>query len=303
MARKAAGPRIPTQKQQAKAKQRADRLAAKNEKSFATAVLNSKESILETDFVFIKDTLAAHPQWISPLAGLIRSGSLNGLLREVGRADRDLNPGQKWKGRATKWGQLPLDMVVLMLRESGVELSPAVSENEEFVRMLFYVQFWTTRSVPLPTGSQIRYVRTLTSIARQRLQQLGRNWLAKKNAVQAISVEHKSEHELWTIDGDELVFYGFAVDGNGQITSDVGADHNLRKKLPVLPEGHSWNLTDEYGPDCIIHDGSTGSIFSFRCYDLFMAAYPQLPDPEKKWVVDLQTDDSSAAGSSSTTAS
>ena len=40
---------------------------AKNEKSFATAVLNSKSSILETDFVYIKDTLPGilhgFPRW------------------------------------------------------------------------------------------------------------------------------------------------------------------------------------------------------------------------------------------------
>ena len=42
----------------------------------------------------------------------MRSGSLNGFLREVGRADLSDTEGEKWKGRASKWGQLPVNMVV-----------------------------------------------------------------------------------------------------------------------------------------------------------------------------------------------
>ena len=49
-------------------------------------ILYYKKIRFETDMMCVRGTLTYHPRFISPLAGLIRSALLNGLLKAVGKS-------------------------------------------------------------------------------------------------------------------------------------------------------------------------------------------------------------------------
>ena len=111
-----------------------------------------------------------NPSWISPLASLMRA-SLNGLLKEV--ATKDEVGGQRWKAnQVLQVGQLPLDMCLLMLKASGLELSNATAKDEDIVRTSFDVHFGVTRGTPLPTRSDLRYQSTMVKLAKVRIEHL-----------------------------------------------------------------------------------------------------------------------------------
>ena len=111
-----------------------------------------------------------NPSWISPLASLMRA-SLNGLLKEV--ATKDEVGGRRWKAdQVLQVGQLPLDMCLLMLKASGLELSDATAKDEDIVRTSFDGHFWVTRGTPLPTRSDLRYQSTMVKLAKVRIEHL-----------------------------------------------------------------------------------------------------------------------------------
>ena len=80
MVRKSNAPRGPTKRQKERRTVKEQKARQKNEARFASAVRGSQASLLEQDFQFVTDTLQDNPRWIQPLAGLIRSGALNGIL-------------------------------------------------------------------------------------------------------------------------------------------------------------------------------------------------------------------------------
>ena len=80
MVRKSHAPRGPTKRQKERRALKELKLKQKNEARFASAVRGSQASLLDQDFQFVTDTLQENPRWIQPLAGLIRSGALNGIL-------------------------------------------------------------------------------------------------------------------------------------------------------------------------------------------------------------------------------
>ncbi|CAE7240011.1 unnamed protein product [Symbiodinium sp. CCMP2592] len=280
------GPRKPTAKQLLKQKQKDEKTRKKNEQTFANAVQNSKSTILDVDMRYVMDTLRDNPSWISPLAGLIRSGSLNGLLKEV--AAKDEVGGLKWKaqGKCSKWGQLPLEMCLLMLRTSGVELSERASKEQDVVRTLFAGHFWVAESAPLPTRSDLRYQSTLVKLAKARLEHaVHRNWAGALNA--EAPLDHTTNRlKMWSLNGNTLVCHVFSVDEDENLSKDWKPGQELEHELPKLPDGQDWKLSDAHSPDCTVCDGQVHSMFDFDCASFF----PMLPDFKEKWNYDLPAD-------------
>ncbi|CAE7515016.1 unnamed protein product, partial [Symbiodinium sp. CCMP2456] len=118
---------------------------------------------------FISETLANNPTWISPLGGLIRSGSLNGLLKEVARTGD--TGGLRWKGKASKWGALPPEMCVLMLNRCGSHLSEQVLNKEDVLRTLFHTQLLVAKCAFMPSRSDVRYQSALVKFAKARMEE------------------------------------------------------------------------------------------------------------------------------------
>ena len=212
----------------------------------------SRSSILDDDYRYIESTLSQNPSWITPLAGLIRSGSLNGLLRES-FDDPRAAAGERWKGKCTKFSQLPFDMVVHMLRQTGVQLSDDVVRSEDFVRQLFMAQFWLADTVCLPkTSPDIRFVSSLGKIAKMRLDHLGRNWLAAHARAGPITEGKKETFRLWEIKNDELVCRAFTLDNDGRVASASAQSSCTSVPLPVL-QSDEWRLSDPYAPNCRVY--------------------------------------------------
>ena len=287
MPRRAAGPRKTTVKQAQRAAVRQQKQQERNEKTFANAVHASRASILDDDYRYIEETLGSNPAWISPLAGLIRSGSLNGLLKEhvdlgAGRG----GPGERWKGRVSKIVGLPVEMLVRMLTQSGVELSDTVVQKEEVVRHLFRAHFWVSDGVGLPkTTPDIRYVTSLTQIAKLRIEHIGRNWLAAHNTLAPISLDAYSagHYDIWRVEDDELLCRAFTPDNDGHISKKHAPDGALKVTLPSLVEDN-WVLTDPRLPDCRVHPSkSKGGNFDFLASSFFDKLCP----PDERWTYDL----------------
>ncbi|CAE7331116.1 unnamed protein product [Symbiodinium sp. CCMP2592] len=281
-----AGPRKPTLKQLAKQKAKDIKTRERNEATFASAVQHSKSTILDVDMRFIQDTLTQNPTWISPLAGLIRSGSLNGLLKDV--AKKEETGGLRWKGKCTKWGSLPLEMASLMLKHCGVELAEDVQKDEPVVRTLFEIQFWAAKSASLPSRADIRYQSTLVKLARARMEDVGRNYIAAVNSAEAISVD-RDRYNIWSLENNTLYCHVFATqDGHPRRSRSefVPNESYLSHELPTLPDNKTWQLDDPFAVDCVISDGQHNSLFSFECASFF----PTLPDMKAKWTFDLSSD-------------
>ena len=290
MPRKACGPRKTTTKQEQRAAARQQKQLEKNEKTFACAVHASRASILDDDYRFIEATLSANTAWISPLAGLIRSGSLNGLLKEHVDPGAGRGHGDRWKGRVNKITALPCDMMVHMLTQGGVELTDSVVQQQDVVRNLFRAQFWVSESVSLPkTTPDIRFVSSLTKIAKMRLDHVGRNWLGGLNASSPISMDaYKSgEYDLWQVEGDDLFCRAFSQDNDGQLARKFVAGGYLRVALPTLQEDH-WVLSNKRLPECRIYPSkSPGSNFDFLAVSFFDKVLP----PDERWTYDLQSEE------------
>ena len=286
MPRKAAGPRKLTTKQAARAVQKDERARLKNERIFANAVQQSRSSILDDDYRYIESTLSQNPSWISPLAGLIRSGSLNGLLRES-FDDPRAAAGERWKGKCTKFSQLPFDMVVHMLRQTGVQLSDDVVRSEDVVRQLFMAQFWLADTVCLPkTSPDIRFVSSLGKIAKMRLDHLGRNWLAAHARAGPITEGKKETFRLWEIKNDELVCRAFTLDNDGRVASAPTQSSCTSVPLPVL-QSDEWRLSDPYAPNCRVYAAQgKGKQFDFSAFSFFDVLLP----PDARWQYDLQAE-------------
>ena len=283
---RSAGPRKPTAKQVQKQAAKDKKQRERNEATFNVAVQNSKSTILDVDMRFIQDTLNQNPLWISPLAGLIRSGSLNGLLKEV--ATKDTLAGLRWKGRCTKLAQLPLDMCLLMLQATGVELSEDIAQDESFVRALFAGQFWVSAQTPLPNRPDIRSQTTLEKLARTRIKEtLKRNWAAALNSQESLG-NSRETLQLWSLEGNSLKNHCFALGDRNELSQDfkAGGECDLEHVLPHLPDGQEWRLSDPFAPDCIVSDGQTSSVFRFECASFF----PMFPKCADKWTSDLPTD-------------
>ncbi|CAE7701669.1 unnamed protein product [Symbiodinium sp. CCMP2592] len=227
-----AGPRKPTLKQLAKQKAKDIKTRERNEATFASAVQHSKSTILDVDMRFIQDTLTQNPTWISPLAGLIRSGSLNGLLKDV--AKKEETGGLRWKGKCTKWGSLPLEMASLMLKHCGVELAEDVQKDEPVVRTLFEIQFWAAKSASLPSRADIRYQSTLVKLARARMEDVGRNYIAAVNSAEAISVD-RDRYNIWSLRTTRCTATSLPH------KMDTLASY-LSHELPTLPDNKTWQL-------------------------------------------------------------
>ncbi|CAE7531550.1 unnamed protein product [Symbiodinium sp. CCMP2592] len=277
-----AGPRKPTLKQLAKQKAKDIKTRERNEATFASAVQHSKSTILDVDMRFIQDTLTQNPTWISPLAGLIRSGSLNGLLKDV--AKKEETGGLRWKGKCTKWGSLPLEMASLMLKHCGVELAEDVQKDEPVVRTLFEIQFWAAKSASLPSRADIRYQSTLVKLARARMEDVGRNYIAAVNSAEAISVD-RDRYNIWSLRTTRCTATSLPH------KMDTLASY-LSHELPTLPDNKTWQLDDPFAVDCVISDGQNNSLFSFECASFF----PTLPDMKAKWTFDLSSDADTTAG-------
>ncbi|CAE7462588.1 unnamed protein product [Symbiodinium sp. CCMP2592] len=287
-----AGPRKPTLKQLAKQKAKDIKTRERNEATFASAVQHSKSTILDVDMRFIQDTLTQNPTWISPLAGLIRSGSLNGLLKDV--AKKEETGGLRWKGKCTKWGSLPLEMASLMLKHCGVELAEDVQKDEPVLRTLFEIQFWAAKSASLPSRADIRYQSTLVKLARARMEDVGRNYIAAVNSAEAISVD-RDRYNIWSLENNTLYCHVFATqDGHPRLSRSefVPNESYLSHELPTLPDNKTWQLDDPFAVDCVISDGQHNSLFSFECASFF----PTLPDMKAKWTFDLSSDADTTAG-------
>ena len=265
MPRKAAGPRKLTTKQAARAVQKEERAREKNERIFANAVQQSRSSILDDDYRYIESTLSQNPSWITPLAGLIRSGSL----------------------KCTKFSQLPFDMVVHMLRQTGVQLSDDVVRSEDFVRQLFMAQFWLADTVCLPkTSPDIRFVSSLGKIAKMRLDHLGRNWLAAHARAGPITEGKKETFRLWEIKNDELVCRAFTLDNDGRVASASAQSSCTSVPLPVL-QSDEWRLSDPYAPNCRVYAAQgKGKQFDFSAFSFFDVLLP----PDARWQYDLQAE-------------
>ena len=285
--RKTLGPKKHTAKQIAREKAKELKRQEKNEQTFAKAVHSSKLGLLEADNKFIMDTLSENPKWIQPLAGLIRAGSLNGLLKDI-TLDMEVGPvGARWKGRCRKWSELPVDQMINMINATGVSMSEKARVDEDFVKKCFTTQFWVGEKTPLPQRSDIRLVATLEKIAKTRVTLLKVNFLSSLNASDALDPLNPDQIALWDINANTLICRAFATK----------QDDYLEQELLKLPAGRTWKLSDAHSPECEVYDSDDGP-FRFSCLEFFKleTKLEDHLDPGAKWELDGLTIDNASEG-------
>ena len=275
--RKTLGPKKHTAKQIAREKAKELKRQEKNEQTFAKAVHSSKLGLLEADNKFIMDTLSENPKWIQPLAGLIRAGSLNGLLKDI-TLDMEVGPvGARWKGRCRKWSELPVDQMINMINATGVSMSEKARVDEDFVKKCFTTQFWVGEKTPLPQRSDIRLVATLEKIAKTRVTLLKVNFLSSLNASDALDPLNPEQIALWDITANTLICRAFATK----------QEDYLEQELLKLPAGRTWKLSDAHSPECEVYDSDDGP-FRFSCLEFFKSETKLADhlDTGAKWELD-----------------
>ena len=249
-------------KQQEKAalrrKAKEEKLAKRNERTFAKSLANFQESSFEGARAFVDGQLDDNPGWIRPLADLIRDGALQTLLRTTaaGPSESTGPSAGKWVGKAKTFGELPTEAMAFMLEAIGVKVGDGVVRD--VLSNFFLVQFFVDESVALPAGS--RSFEVLDKIAKDRFKAL-------KEVKVAPVVEKDFDGNCWAIDEDGAVTFALSRDS---------------QKLPALSTGDVWVLDDQHSPAGRVHSQLTPAV-AFDCRSLF----PEVRDidPQKKWAV------------------
>ncbi|CAK9055955.1 unnamed protein product [Durusdinium trenchii] len=272
MVRKSNAPRGPTKRQKERRTVKEQKARQKNEARFASAVRGSQASLLEQDFQFVTDTLQDNPRWIQPLAGLIRSGALNGILKDNFDEENASSVGPKWKGRAKTWLQLPLEMKVAMIEATGLSLQPDL-RTDDFVKRAFQLQFWVGAGPKIPLKrTDIRQVSTLERFAKLRVESLGVNYLNLLNSKEPLKAN--MDLHIWSVTGNTLCCCALAK------TEEDGLEYEL---LP-LAKGDRWILSDRASPSCRVRSELKPNLYDFLCWDFFSdESSRELPDYESTW--------------------
>ena len=278
MPRKSGGIRTPCRKALERRAKKAEKRSIKNEQKFASAIQSSKASLVESDHQFVLSTLEDNPKWIQPLAGLIRSGCLNGILKEHTFEGPEL-VGPRWKGRARKWLDIPVDMQLTMIEATGVKKPDKSSDQPEFVPRCFMSQFWVGQKAPIPQRSDIRLVSTLEKLARARVKELNLNYLDKFKDGMDNLLKDPNEMAVWELEGNKLVLRGLAQN----------PEDYKEHELAAAPKGQSWHLSDPFSPDCHLTTDKKSSMWDFLALDLLNEDQDQdeyILDPNRKWAED-----------------
>ena len=280
MARKSGGLRTPSKKALERRAIKAEKRSVKNEQRFASAVQSSKASLVESDHQFVLSTLEDNPKWIQPLAGLIRSGCLNGILKEHTFEGPEL-VGPRWKGRARKWLDIPVDMQLTMIEATGVKMPDKSSDQPEFVTRCFMSQFWVGQKAPIPQRSDIRFISTLEKLAKARVKELNLSYLDKFKGAMDNMLKDPSEMAVWELEDNRLILRGL---------SQKQEDYK-EHELAAAPKGQSWQLSDPFSPDCHLTTDKKSSMWDFLALDLLNEDQDQdeyIVDPNGKWSEDGQ---------------
>ena len=261
MARKAA-PKKTANKQQQKLAAKQQKNREKNEQIFQKALTKYTTSALEADKLFISQSLEETPGWVQPLAALIRAGALN-AMGKAHDTPEESDSATQWKGKAKKWVHVPTEVKVAMLQASApsVELLKEIVENVDCLEHVFRVQFWLVDATPLAQHPDIRHFETVKQLAKERVADLGRNFLEHQSNLKNIP------SEIWTLE-------------DGVLSSIIPGCASVH--LPTLPDEGTWELTEDGSANAYLQpEGVEDSPFRFACRSMFPAL--KMLDPAARW--------------------
>ena len=270
MARKASGKQKVSKA--AKAAIKKDKAMQKSEKIFSKALSAYSNTALDVDRQFILSQLEENTMYIAPLAQLMRHGALKTLLKwHEGETTDNAEPekGPKWRGKARTLMQLPLDAKLSMMQKVITNFPQAkVSESHddaEWLDCIFQAELWIADDTLIPKHPDIKLLKTLESLAQDRVEKLGFSFSAGR----PLKVGDKSAFVIWDLEGQSLSF-------------NLDYKQPSRKTLPTLPEEAVWVLSDPFSPSCVVHPADEpNSSFAILCHTLFQ----EVSDwkPSGKW--------------------
>lgn len=258
------------EKKEQKQKEKEAKHKLKCEAFLSKALMKYEQTGHEADVQYICDQLQQTPQWVGPLARLIRHGALNALLKLNSGQEETEGGAERWQGKARKLLELPEAAKIRMLEESGVNLAN-VKEDADRLNSTFAMHFWVTENVPLPAHPDIRLMSTLVAFAHARMASLPMAYF-KENDPTKDNVK-----AMWHLEDNVLIWLY----------------NDSREALPEL-QGGEWELTDPQHPNCQVVSSQKKKL-TFQARDFFSLVKECDPDMKWKYEISGPADDTSVA--------
>ena len=197
--KKAAKALLKQEKKEQKQKEKETKHKLKCEAFLSKALMKYEQTGHEADVQYICDQLQQTPQWVGPLARLIRHGALNALLKLNSGQEETTDGAERWQGKARKLLELPEAAKIRMLEECGVNLTHVKCDTDS-LNSTFAMHFWVTENVPLPSQPDIRLMSTLVALAHARMAALPMAYFKEKDPTE------NNVKAMWQLEGNVLTW-------------------------------------------------------------------------------------------------
>ena len=258
--KKAAKALLKQEKKEQKQKEKETKHKLKCEAFLSKALMKYEQTGHEADVQYICDQLQQTPQWVGPLARLIRHGALNALLKLNSGQEETTDGPERWQGKARKLLELPEAAKIRMLEECGVNLTHVKCDTDS-LNSTFAMHFWVTENVPLPSQPDIRLMSTLVALAHARMAALPMAYFKEKDPTE------NNVKAMWQLEGNVLTWLY----------------NDSREALPELQDGE-WELTDPQHPNCQVVSSQKKKL-TFQARDFFSLV--EECDPDMKWKFEI----------------